>query len=177
MLGVTGASMKRIIAILLIVLGAAIIIASAGYYLFLRAVENPGPEPLPDRLVEHPLVTQVTGAQAISEINQMHGKEFLLTSGAVGVYGEGRQAILWISGAPGGWMAKRILIQMRDKITEGNSPFTPIAERNIDGRMVYELDGLGQKHFYFQSGDLIIWLAANVDGAELALAESLAFYP
>ena len=169
--------MKRIIAILLIVLGTALIITSAGYYLFLRGIENLGPEQLPDRLVEHPLVAQVTGPQAISEINQMHGKEFLLTSGAVGVYGEGRQATLWISGAPGGWMAKRILIQMRDKIAEGNSPFTPLAERNVNGRMVYELEGWGQKHFYFQSGDLIVWLAANVDDAELALAESLAFYP
>ena len=74
-------------------------------------------------------------------------------------------------------MAKQILVQMRDKIAEGNSPFTPIAERNINGRMVYELDGLGQKHYYYQSGDLIVWLAANEEEAEQALAESLAFYP
>jgi hypothetical protein len=36
---------------------------------------------------------------------------------------------------------------------------------------------LGQKHFYFQSGELIVWLAANVQDAELTLAESLTFYP
>jgi hypothetical protein len=177
MLTVTGASMKRIIAIVLIVLGAAVVVTSAGYFLLMQAVENPGSEPLPNRLVMHPIVAQITGSQAISEINQMHGKVFLLTSGAVGVYGEERQATLWISGAPGGWMAKQILIQMRDKIAEGNSPFTPIAERNINGRLVYELDGWGQKHFYFQSGDLIVWLAANGEDAEQALAESLAFYP
>ena len=169
--------MKRIIAIVLIVSGTALIFASAGYYLFLQAVENPGPEPLPDRLAEHLLVAQITGPQAIVEINQMHGKEFPLTSGAVGVYGEGRQATLWISGAPWELMAKRILNQMRDKITQGSSPFTPLGERNVGGRLVYELDGLGQKHFYFQSGNLIIWLAANEDLAEFALSQSLEFYP
>jgi hypothetical protein len=95
----------------------------------------------------------------------------------VGVYGEGRQATLWISGVPGRWMGKRILIQMRDKIAEGNSPFTPLGERNAGGRLVYELDGLGQKHYYFQSVDLIIWLAANEEDADMALAESLEFYP
>lgn len=169
--------MKRNIAIALIIAGCILVFAGAGYYMLSRWIENPGPEVIPDRLVGHQLGAKVTGSQAVSEINQMHGKEFPLTSGSVGVYGERRQATLWVSGAPGRWMAKRILFQMRDKIAEENSPFTSLGARDIDGRVVYELEGLGQKHYYFQSGDLIVWLAVNAGEAELALVESLAFYP
>ena len=169
--------MNRTIAIVLIVLGAAFILASAGYYLLLQVLDNPGLEPLPGQLAGLPRVSQVTGASAVLEINQMHGKEFPLTSGAVGIYGDGRQATLWISGAPGGWMAERILIQMRDKIADGESPFVPLGERQLDGRTVYELNGLGQKHFYFRSGNLIIWLAADGNLADGALKQSLEFYP
>jgi hypothetical protein len=43
--------------------------------------------------------------------------------------------------------------------------------------MVYQVEGLGQAHYYFQSGDLIIWLAADKALADTSLAELLAFYP
>jgi hypothetical protein len=66
---------------------------------------------------------------------------------------------------------------MKDKIAEGNSPFTPTGERPDGSRVIYELGGMGQKHFYFQSGDLLIWLAADVDLAEQALGQVLVFYP
>jgi hypothetical protein len=36
---------------------------------------------------------------------------------------------------------------------------------------------MGQKHFYFQSGDLLIWLAADQEIAEQAISQVLEFYP
>ena len=44
-------------------------------------------------------------------------------------------------------------------------------------RTVYELVGMGQLHYYFRSGNLVIWLAANEQVAELALQDALDFYP
>jgi hypothetical protein len=70
-----------------------------------------------------------------------------------------------------------MLIAMKDKIAEGNSPFTPAGERPDGGRVIYELEGMGQKHFYFQSGDLLIWLAADQEIAEQAISQVLEFYP
>lgn len=157
--------------------GTTILFVSVGYLLFLRAVESPGVEPLPERLADLPLTEQVRGAPAVVEVNRMHGKEFPLTSGAVGIYGDGRQATIWVSGEPVGLMANRILIAMRDKIAEGNSPFTSLGERKVGGRSVYELEGLDQKHYYFQSANLVIWLAADANLAEQALGQSLEFYP
>ena len=68
---------------------------------------------------------------------------------------------------------------MRDKIarTSGSSPFSPVGERKDGSRTIYELDGMGQKHFYFQSGKLIVWLAVDLESAEEVLAQVLKFYP
>ena len=41
----------------------------------------------------------------------------------------------------------------------------------------YALDGMGQKHFYFQSKNLIIWLAAEPSIADEALKQILEDYP
>jgi hypothetical protein len=66
---------------------------------------------------------------------------------------------------------------MRDRIASAESPFTPLAERSDGQRTVYELEGMGQHNYYFQSGDLVIWLAADQQYAEVALQQLLAFYP
>ena len=65
---------------------------------------------------------------------------------------------------------------MRERIALGRSPFTPIGERSIAGRTVYELTGMGQQHFYFQSGRLVIWLAVDPPAAEPVLQAVLDFY-
>ena len=64
-----------------------------------------------------------------------------------------------------------------DRIAEGRSPFTSDGVRTIDKRPVYELTGLGQKHFYFQAGTQVIWLAADPALAEQALQQALQFFP
>ena len=74
-------------------------------------------------------------------------------------------------------MAGRLITAMRDRIAAVGSPFEPIAEQEIDQRMVYKLDGMGQRHIYFRSDQLIIWLAVDVRLAEDALRQVLILYP
>ena len=66
---------------------------------------------------------------------------------------------------------------MQEKIAEGNSPFTPVNEINDRNRTIYVLEGMGQKHFYFQSGNLVIWLASDEATADQALQQILEAYP
>ena len=66
---------------------------------------------------------------------------------------------------------------MRSKIAQGNSPFTPIDEIRNDNRVVYVLNGMGQKHYYFQSKKLVIWLAADPTIADAAIQQILEVYP
>jgi len=95
----------------------------------------------------------------------------------MGMYGPDGQVTLWVAGAPANLMAAKLVEAMHDKIALGRSPFTPVGERREGGRTIYELDGMGQKHSYFQSGTLVIWLAAEPEVGQQALKEALEFYP
>ncbi len=168
---------KPILPIIFIALGSLILLGVLGYGYYNALLRNPKHALLPETIAGFNLQRQTYGTQAVDEINRMHSLEFPLSSGAVGVYGSERQIILWVSGAPTQSMAARLTSDMEVRIAEGNSPFTPLGSRDDGKRKVYELDGLGQKHYYFQSRKLLIWVAADFEIAEDVLSDLLVFYP
>ena len=168
--------MKRILIPLLVFTGLAIVLITSGWFYFEQKITNPSPEAIPDNLAALPLMDQMTGRQAAFDFSQLHGKQFPLTSGAVGIYGD-HQATLWVAGAPLKGIAARMVSSMREKIAEGRSPFTPTAEISDNKRTIYVLEGMGQKHYYFQSENLVIWLAIEADHADKAIQQLQEFYP
>jgi hypothetical protein len=168
---------KNLLPHLLISIGILILVASLGYGFYHYTLTNPGNAPLPDSLADLPLKSHAFGRQAVDQIHQLHGLEFPLSSGAVGFYGDQGQATLWISGTPSQSLAAKLTAQMMERIAEGNSPFTPTSAHQFDARTLYALEGHGQEHFYYQSGKLVVWLAADAEIADAALAKTLNFYP
>lgn len=162
---------------MIIVLGSVLTLAGGGISLFSRAVRNPGAAPLPSKVANVLVTIKSEGWQATSEFNRLHRQKFPLMSGAVGTYGVNKEAKLWVAEALFELMARKMVTDMHNKIAEGNSPFSPKGERQQLDRTVYELDGMGQKHFFYQSGRLVIWLAADEEIAEQALKTTLEFYP
>jgi hypothetical protein len=169
--------MKRYSPFLLISAGLLILLSGFTYWRFNTLITNSSPAPLPEEIADLPLVRESTGRQASKEIASMHRKEFPLSSAAVGVYGKENQVTVWVSGSPFELMAGRMLEDMGKRIAQGNSPFMPLGERTKSSRRVFELKGMGQKHFYFQSGKLVIWVAVRPDLAEPVLEQILQFYP
>lgn len=157
-------------------LGALLLIGSLAYWSLSRALARPSAVAVPPDLAGRSLTQQETGVAAVAEVVRLHGKDFPLTSGAMAVYGGGT-ATLWVSGAPAAPLAAEMVCAMRDKIAEGRSPFQPLETRELADRTVYVLEGMGQRHFYFQAGALVAWLAADEAIAEQALAETLLFCP
>ena len=152
-------------------------IAALGFIWSQKLSTDPAEVPLPRRAAGLALSRETYGAAAIQEINQLHNLAFPLVTGAVGEFGAGPSVVLWVSGAEDENAAAQLLADMREKIDLGRSPFKSLGE-NLDGaRVVYLLEGLGQRHYYFQSGNLLVWLAADRGLAEEALAEALDFYP
>lgn len=168
--------MKRLFPIGLIALGALLFLGAVGWSYLDKLVSHPAALPLPERIVGLSLTDRMTGAEAADNFINLHNQKFLITSGAIGFYG-GNQATIWLAGAPFNFMAAGMVNSMRDRISEGNSPFTPMNEFKIGGRTIYELDGMGQRHFYFQSNNLIIWLAADPSIADEAIEQILEAYP
>ena len=161
----------------LIFVGLLFLTAGIGYYLSLGAPQDPDPTQLPGQIAGLPLTNLTTGQQAIQEINQLHGKAFDLTSGTVGSYGQDHQVIMWVAAAADIPTAVEILVAMRDRIAEGNSPFTLTGELQNGNRTIYTLDGLDQVHFYFQSGKQIVWVAADAPLVEKTMQGVVDLFP
>jgi len=167
----------RIIALGIVITGMLIFVFSIGFLLLKPSVENANSTALPDQAAGLRLTSVSSGNQALREITQLHGKEFPLVSGDVGRYGDNNQVIVWVAEAADIAAAEKILLAMRIRIDEGNSPFTPTGELQIEDRTIFTLDGLGQVHFYFQSGKQIVWVAADVPQVEKALQQFVDYYP
>jgi hypothetical protein len=168
--------MKRSLPIILMFLGTLVVLVALGWAYVGNLTSHPAAESLPRQLAGLPLTSQMSGPQAVANFSNLHGEQFPLTSGAVGIYGDGK-ATLWVAGAPLTLIAARLVSAMRDKIAEGNSPFTPSGETQDKKRTIYILEGMGQKHFYFQSHNLVIWLATDAEIAETAIQQVKEIYP
>jgi hypothetical protein len=167
--------MKRIFPLVLITLGLLLSVAALGQlYLNNRAI-SPASTDLPKELTGLNLTQTQTGSKAISEFADLHGKEFPVVSGAIGIYGD-RKITLWVAGAESESIAVEMTNAMQSKIAQGNSPFTPVDEIKDRSRTIYVLEGMGQKHFYFQSNNLVIWLAVDPAIADDALQQILEVY-
>ena len=164
-------------ALLLMGFGIVFILLALGYALYQQRINQVNPAPLPEELAGLPLRDKFLGSPALTELSWMHEQEFQLNQAAVGGYGLSREITLYVAGTPLSFMAGRMISDMRDKIARADTPFTPLAERDYGGRTVHELVGMGQQHYYFRSGKLVIWLAVDEQDAELAFQQALEFYP
>ena len=161
----------------LIALGVTLVVGAIVFPLLFRSEPVPTSAPIPAMVAGFSLVSEATGSAAMQEFSQLHGKSFPVTSGAKAVYGTGNQVIIWAAGTASVSDTRKLLEEMRDKIALGRSPFQPTGVQTLVNREVYGLEGMGQKHYYFQSEKYLVWLAANADVADQALQQALNFYP
>ena len=168
---------RRPIAGLVILMGVILMTGSLVLGYLDRSIANPEATKLPKSIAGFSLNTATYGPDAVAEITRLHGKEFPIDSGAMGMYGDTNQISLWVAGFATRIVAKQIVSAMEEKIALGNSPFIPTEQKNIGYRTIYRLDGMGQKHIYFQSGNLVLWLAADPKVADEAIQKILEVYP
>lgn len=167
--------MKRIFPLALITLGVLLSIGALRQLYLNNRVNSSTALDLPNQVAGLRLTDSKSGEPAISEFTDLHGKSFPVTAGAVGIYGN-REITLWVARTTSDSVARELTDAMQKRIAEGNSPFTPIKEINDRNRNVYALEGMGQRHYYFQSKNLVIWLAADPALAEKALQQILEVY-
>ncbi len=170
-------SLRRPLPGLIILTGAVLLTGSLIIGFLLRAGNDGSANTLPRSIAGYPLKTAKYGSEAIAEIARMHGEEFPTTSGSMGIYGDASQISLWIEGFQDESTASQILNDMTARIALGNTPFSPDGQKQVGSRAVNQLDGMGQKHVYFQSGNLVLWLAAEPSIADRAIRQILEEYP
>ena len=125
---------------------------------------------VPRSLAGKSLIAQKSGAVALAEIESLHGKGFALIDGMVVRYDD---AMVWVAKTKDEAAAKAMVDTMTRRIAEDRSPFTPTGTRQVNGRMVWTLTGMGQSHFYWQTSDQVTWLTIAPALAEQGLRELL----
>jgi len=143
---------------------------------FDNLTKQPGEVLLPESIAGLQMTNITTGDQAVAEFENLHGRQFPVTSGSIGIYGN-NEITLWAAGVSSEAIAIGMTNAMQEKIEKGNSPFTPLEQFDQGNRTIYVLEGMGQKHYYFQSKNLVIWLAVSPALADQAIQQTLEVYP
>ncbi len=168
--------MRKILPIFFLIAGLLLVVGASAYLWHLALpIPKADTSTPPEQVAGVKRMQLLTGPEAIASINQLHGKDFPLTGGQVAVYGE-NSLTLWVSETADEAAAKALTNQMAATIAQGNSPFTDEGELAVGGFSIHALSGLGQVHYYWQSRNLVVWVAADEALASQSLHELMTFY-
>jgi cytochrome c-type biogenesis protein CcmH len=125
----------------------------------------------PKRLGDLDLLHASRGKQALEEINRLHGKDVGAKAGYVAHYEkDGAAAMVYLAQASSASEAARQLNQMNERIRRGDTPFSDL-KRSKQGKVtVYSVLGQGQKHYFYQRDESVLWLAVDQPIAGQSLA-------
>jgi hypothetical protein len=171
-----GTMMRKYLPYILLVVGVVLIGATIWYSQQSAPSAPVEDADAPQSLAGFPLVDYLTGAEAVTEIQSMHMGDFQIGQAIVSSYGTGN-ILLWVADAGSPGASTSLLDQMAAVIGDGGTPFAPTGIYEFSSRQVYGMEGGGQLHFFFQSGQKVVWLSAEPTAAEQALIELMAFYP
>lgn len=136
------------------------------------------PPAMPPALGGLPRTHALQGQEALQEINRLHGKSIPSRDGFVAHYErDGAVAMLYVTRAYLGPIARWQLSRMVNGIERGKANvegrFTHLKAREQDGLTLYSALGLGQVHYFYRSGAMIVWLAADPQVARPALTDTI----
>ncbi len=112
----------------------------------------------------------MTGAQAMEELQQLHGKGVGLSKGWIAHYG--KDAIVYLGETKDEAIATQVFEAMTTRIGAGNQYFKNLQQLQVNGRQVYTVTGQGQRHYYYQQGRQVIWIAAPAGQEEQFLKDA-----
>lgn len=125
---------------------------------------------LPVEVSGFSLNKKLTGSEAEAFVNRLHYGTVAADENEIGFYSsEKGSAIIYISYYYSDDEADQILLQMVEKIENVPSPFEGGDSFELSDHIIYRYSGLGQSHFVFSSGNVLLWISADVMWAELFL--------
>ncbi len=125
---------------------------------------------LPDKVSGFSLNKKLTGSEAEDFVNRLHYGTVAADENEIGFYSsEKGSAVIYISYYNSDDEADQILLQMVEKIENVPSPFEGGDSFELSDHIIYRYSGLGQSHFVFSSGNVLLWISADVMWAELFL--------
>ena len=131
---------------------------------------------LPGKLGELNLIKVIEKEEATRIINNMHGKHLDDCNNLIAHYGNNpSKNILYISVYTDDEKAKENLKRMAMKMANGSPVFSPLTYSNMGENVHFETDGMGLKHYFYRTDNILIWWQVEPDKAEATYNDLLKF--
>lgn len=156
---------KRSSALFQLFLAAAILLVI--WLSFGQNVLSPQKESeIPQHLGALKLADSTTGAEAMAEINKLHGTDIKLVTAYIATYALNNERLTaWVGKAEDDAMAGELIERMVKAISDGNPGFSNLKRLSIaqgyHNHEVFQVDGPGGRHFFYiskLSRDRVVWL-------------------
>jgi hypothetical protein len=142
---------------------------------FGQTVLSPGKQGgMPESIGNLELVSTVAGSQALAQIDRLHGTDIKLVTAYIAEYVydryERQHATVWVGVAESGEAATQLLSRMLDGITGSGSGFGNLKKVAVAGQDIFQVDGPGGKHFFYQpreGAERVIWLSIEAADASV----------
>ena len=145
---------------LLIVIGFMILL----WFSFGQNVLSPEKqEGVPEQLGRLELVSSIVGSDALSQINSLHGTNINLVTAYIASYARSNERVtIWVGYAETSDSASELITIMIDGIADGNPVFSNLQQLTVAGHEVFQIEGVGGEHFFYQSEkprESVVWLS------------------
>jgi hypothetical protein len=145
---------------------------AAGVTLGLRSISGRGEtSPAPAELAGYQLIQAVTGAEALADVDGLHGKAIDVADAWIGRYEGG--GTIWVAEAGSEENAIKLLDDMVRGIEGGDSPYQGLTHDEFEGVSVYAVRDASQHHFFYQTRTRVAWVATPPGAEEAFLSEAL----
>ena len=122
------------------------------------------------------LFNVIQNQEATRIINKMHGKTLDDCKNYIAHYGnDPSKNILYVSVYENAETAKTNLKHMAMKMANGSSVFSPLTHTKMGDTVYFETEGMGLKHYFYRTENILIWWQVEPDYAETTYNDLLKF--
>jgi hypothetical protein len=148
----------------------------AGLLIFISCSTGNNFSYLPQKLGELNLTKVIQNKKATVIINKMHGKKLDDCKNYIAIYGDNHsENILYVSVYENAEKAETNIKNMAIKMANGSSVFSPLTQTKIGDKVYFETVGMGFKHYFYRTDNILIWWQVESDKAEATLNDLLTF--
>jgi hypothetical protein len=145
-------------------------------FIFINCSTGDNSKYLPQKLDGLNLTRVIHNKKAAVIINKMHGKRLDDCKNYIAIYGyDHSKNILYVSVYENAEKAEKNLKNMALKMAKGSSVFSPLTHTKIGDYIYFETEGMGLKHYFYRTGNTLIWWQVEPDKAKTTLHDLLRF--
>jgi len=153
-----------------------LVLILVGLFTFISCSSGNDSKHLPQKLGDLSLAKVIQNKKAAVIINKMHGKKLDDCKNFIGIYGgNNSKNVLYVSVYENAEKAKTNIKSMAMKMANGSSVFSPLTHSKMGDSVHFETDGMGLKHYFYRTDNILIWWQVELDKAEITLNDLLKF--